>query len=230
MAFAGVSNIKGLGLLETLDLSSIFSGLGSLLLILFMGGMIAGILFAILWRTKNKNLYNQKIYFFEEINGEFIPIEDCMARELTIPNTDVRVFYIKSKDMYMPRGVKKMGKSAYWYAIRNNREIINFRIKNMNREMEDAGLDFDHTDMRYAYDNLKEIIKRNYKDKNVKWWEVYSTLINLVVYVFVFTMAFYFLISKIGGLLSSIDIIADKVGGYIGQASNLNTASGIKPA
>jgi len=228
MAFAGLSEIQGLSFLENLNFSKFYTGVGNLVLIIIIAALMGGIFFIVTWWAKNKNLYKEKIYFFEEVNGELIPTEDCMAAELIIPHTDIKIFYIKSKDLYMPRGTRKMGKSAYWYAIRNNREIVNFTIKNINKDLLEAGLDYDHTDMRYAFDNLKEIIKRNYKDKNIKWWQEYKELISIVIFVFVFTLAFYFLITKMGGLVDDIGSIAEEVGKYIGQASNLNKASGIK--
>ncbi len=221
-----LSNIKGLDFINKIDISKIASGVGSLLAILFIAGIVGGLLILILWWRKEKALYTQKIHFFEEVNGQMIPIEDVMGAELTVPNTAIRIFYIKSKDLYMPRGTKKMGKRAYWYAIRNNREIVNFTIKNINEEMQQAGLDYDHTDMRYAHANLREIIKRNYKDKAKKWWQEYKDVIGMVIYVFIFTLAFYFLISQIGGLIDKLGPIGESL---VRASDHCLGSSGIKP-
>ena len=143
-----------------------------------------------------------------------IPLGDDVACELIIPGTNINVFYIKEKDMYLPRPIKRMGKDAYWFAIRNNRELVNFKIKNINKEMTEANLEYDHTDMRYALTNLKELIKRSYRDKSQVWWKEYKEVISLVILIFVLTLSFIFIISKVGGLI-------DKVGGLIENADRL---------
>ena len=207
----GLENIRGLEFLNNLDLSGVLKGVGNLALLLILIFIIGGGLASFIYFKKRKNLYDQKLHFFEEVSGQMIPIEDLNAMELIIPGTSIKVFYVKSKDLYMPRGTKKMGKKSYWYAIRNNREIVNFIMKNLNKDMIEAGLDYDHTDMRYAYANLKEIIKRNYRDKATKWWKEYANVIAVVVFVFVLTISFWFLLGKIGGILDKIPALLDRI-------------------
>lgn len=221
----GLENIKGVEFLQEINVSSILSGVRSFITLLVIAGLAGGIFALIFYRKKQKNLYDQKLHFFEEVNKQMVPIEDLNAAELTIPGTDIKVFYVKSKDLYLPRGTKKMGKKAYWYAIRNNRELVNFTMKNLNDAMKEAGLDFDHTDMRYAYANLRELIKRNYRDKSIKWWEKYQNTIAIVIFVFVLTLSFWFLFGKIGGLLDQISSLLER----IAQIKAATATSGVIP-
>lgn len=221
----GLENIKGLEFLDNLDLSGVLKGVGSFALLIIIIAIFGGGMVLFLYYKKQKKLYDQKLHFFEEVGGQMIPIEDLNATELIIPGTSIKVFYVKSKDLYLPRGTKKMGKKSYWYAIRNNREIVNFIMKNLNKDMIEAGLDYDHTDMRYAYANLKEIIKRNYRDKATKWWKEYANVIAVVIFVFVLTISFWFLISKIGSILDRIPALLDR----IVQLEKVNALSGVTP-
>ena len=50
-------------------------------------------------------------------------------------------------------------------------------MKNINEETKEAGLEYDHTDMRYALTNLLALIKRNYRDKSQPWWREYKDVI-----------------------------------------------------
>ncbi len=197
--------------LQNINFSGILQGVGAMIGLLFTIAVVGGVLALVLYKKKQVALDKESLHFFEEVNGQMIPIEDVKAREITIPGSNIRIFYIKSKDLYMPRGVKKMGKNSYWYAIRNNRELVNFIMKNLNNAMVEANLEFDHTDMRYAYANLREIIKRNYRNKSTKWWQEYKDVISIVIYVFVLTLSFIFIISKTGGLLDKIAVLIDKL-------------------
>ncbi len=201
-------------ILPNFNLSGVMSGVGQFILLVFLFLIVGGIFYTVYYLKKKKKNYNKKIFWFEEVNGVPIPVGEDTCCELTIPGTNITVFYIKEKDMYLPRPVKRMGKDAYWFMIKNNREIVNFALKNMNEEMAEANLDYDHTDQRYALTNLKDLIKRNYRDKSQPWWREYKDVIGLVVLIFVLTLSFIFIISKVGGLI-------DKVGALIDHADQL---------
>ena len=210
----GIPGTDDIAILNKFSLSGILSGAGKFIALLVLCAVIGGVFYYLYYLKKKKKTYNKKIFWFEEVHGEMIPLGDDVACELIIPGTNINVFYIKEKDMYLPRPINRMGKDAYWFAIRNNRELVNFKIKNINKEMTEANLEYDHTDMRYALTNLKELIKRSYRDKSQVWWKEYKEVISLVILIFVLTLSFIFIISKVGGLI-------DKVGGLIENADRL---------
>lgn len=195
--------------ISNVNFSGILSSIGKFVLVIIIFLFIGVITFIILWHKKNKKLYNKKIFWFEEVHGNMIPVDEDVAAELTIPGTNIQVFYIKKKDLYLPRPVKRMGKDSYWFCIKNNREIVNFSMKNMNEEMKEANLDYDHTDMRYALTNLKELIKRNYKDKSTPWWREYKDVISIVILIFIMSLSFFFLLSKIGTLIGQVGVLIE---------------------
>lgn len=218
------------GLLGNFNLSETIAKVGQLAGMVIMFLLVAGVWGLWYWRRKNKKLYNKRIFWFEEIHGDMAPIGEDWACELKIPGTNLTVFYIKTKDMYMPRPIKKMGKDAYWMAIRNNREIVNFAMKNINDEMKHANLDYDHTDQRYALTNLLAIIKRNYRDKATPWWREYKDVIAVVVLIFVLTLSFFFLFTKVGTLLDKAGVLIDTANKLVQSASQVTPGSGVTPA
>lgn len=222
----GLENVKGLGFIENFSFKGLISGVTGFLIVVGVFAFLTIIVAIFLLKRKEKKLYNITIHFFEEVQGNLIPIEQCLACELTIPNTSVKVFYIKSKDLYLPRGVRKMGKNSYWYAIRDNKEIVNFRIKNINKEMKEANLDYDHTDMRYAMNNLRDLIKRNYRDKSIPWWREYKEVISIVIYVFVLTLSIFFILNKIGDLIDKVGLLIDHADQLV-QSARATSGSGI---
>jgi len=207
---------------EAIDINfgRILGGIGQVVVIIIVFLVMAGVIY-LLFTLKSRKKANKKIFWFEEIHGNMVPIDEDVAKELTIPGSQIKVFYIKKKDMYLPRPVKKMGKDAYWFCIRSNREIVNFAMKNLNKEMKLANLDFDHTDMRYALVNLKELIKRSYRDKSTPWWREYKEVISIVILIFVLSLAFFFIISKTGALIDKAGILIDHADQLIKSAEAL---------
>ncbi len=217
-----------------IDFGSIFKG-GSMFFMLILSLIVLAIIVGcVFYFYSQKKLYNKRLHFFEEVNGRFIPVEDLLAAELVVPGTDIKVFHVKSNDLYLPRATKRMGKNKYWYAIRNNREIINFTMKNINDDMKEANLDFDHTDMRYAHTNLREIIKRSYRDKSTKWWKEYKDLISTIIFIFVMSISFSILIYQMTKLVGSIGGLVSRVSELIETAVQVQQScsgqvSGVAP-
>lgn len=219
----GLENIKGLGGISGFDFSGLFTGIVQVLLIAFLFLFVGGIVFLIFWNKKQKQLYNKKIFWFEEVNKNMIPVGENWACELGVPNSDIRLFYVKDKNLWLPRLTKRMGKDAYWCAIKNNREIVNFVMTNINEEMKEAELEYDHTDMRYAAANMRKLIQTNFRDKSTPWWKEYKTQISIVVIVFILTVSGYFLLTKIGSLIDQLAIVAQTM------AKSCYPASGVLP-
>lgn len=217
-----IFGIPGTDNINLPSMSGTLSGVGKFAILLIMFLIIGGLFYTVYYIKKKKKNYNKKIFWFEEVHGVIVPIGQDTACELIIPGTNINVFYIKAKDMYLPRPVKRMGKDAYWYVVKNNREIVNFTMKNINEEMKEANLDYDHTDTRYALTNLKELIKRNYRDKSQPWWREYKDVIGLVILIFVLTLSFIFIISKVGGLIDKAGVLIDHADQLIQKAQTIS--------
>ncbi len=218
-----IPGLNKIGLGE-IDFVGFVGKLGNIFLLIVLFAITACIIGFFLYRRKEKALYNLTLHFFEEINGQTVPTEDLKAAELIIPGTNIMVFHVKSKDLFLPRGTIRMGKKSYWYSVRNNREIINFSMTNINKETGEAGLNYDHTDMRYAYTNLREIIKRNYKDKSQKWWREYKDVIATVVFIFVLSLSFFFIVSQVGKLIGQIAPLLERAEQILAQLAKYDNA------
>lgn len=224
MGIPGTENLN----LPSIDFGAIFTGIGLILAMIVMFVVIAGSIY-FYFDYKNKHKNKKKIDWFEEVNGQMVPVDFDEAVELTIPRTNIKVFYIKRKDMYMPRPVKRMGNNRYWMCIKNNREIVNFTMKNMNEEMTEANLDYDHTDMRYALSNLQALIQRNYRDNSLPWWKEYKDVIAIVVLVFVLSLSAFFILMRLETLIDKIGTLVDHADQLI-QAAKTLQGSGVVAA
>lgn len=215
--------------LSTINPSGLLTFVTKFLLILGLFLICGGVLFYVLYRRNKKILYNKHMHFFERMPGNpLAPSDDYMACEMTIPKTNLKVYYIKEIDLYLPKPSRNMGKNHYWYAVRDNKEIVNFRLKDLNKELCEAGLDYDHSDMRAPNEFLKELINRNYRDKATPWWKEYKELIATVILIFVLGVTFFFLFSKLGGLVDKIGILIDHADLLVKSAEASRTSGVIK--
>ena len=216
-------NFSGQGLMMWIGLILL-----AFVILIFAGGI------TFLWqlRKKSKISYKNQIPIFITVNGKHSRIGMDSARELFVPDSNISLFFLKNHKTYLARPTRAMGKNEYWYSISENGEWVNFDLSIDPEKNTLAEANYDHRDTRYAYVNLKEIIKKNYKDKALVWWKdpVVMNIISFVIMSIVFVGACWFLIAKMGGLIervgeliSALDPIAEKIGNAVSGAQNINS-------
>ncbi len=218
--------------LSNINVGSIVDKILSWFMIVFLIVILGVIVFFIMKRIKaKKDSAGKKIGWWEEVQGKLIPTSMDDAKEILIPGTRLRVLYLKSKDMWLPRFTRGITKDLFYVAITPKRELVNFTLKSISADMAEAGLDYDHTDMIWASENLREFIKRNYRDKATPWWKAYQGVITTAIYIIILTFSFviilYFMREMIGemtGILGGIERLLDRM------ESIDNQGSGIAPA
>lgn len=206
----------------------------------FFQGSIIFILMAILvtigaFMWANRKAYNKKIHIFEEINGQSSPAGEDLAREIILPHTSIRAFYLKRRKIFLPRPSIQSGKNHYWYFIRNDGEWVNIGMANLNKELTELGIKFDHTDMRMANASLKKLVERSYKKLN--WLKEYAPYIGFGILILMLGVAGYMIFAEAGknlgmmsGLGESLEQISNSVDSKLSSLDNICSTSGVRDA
>jgi len=90
------------------------------------------VIFAIGYYFKNKKDYKFKINTMRVINGITTPAINYKAKEVTIPNTSIKVFKIQGQKMYLPRGTIETGR-MFLIFIRSDSEWMNVGLEDINK-------------------------------------------------------------------------------------------------
>ncbi len=197
--------------------------IGTLIFVIIIVGAI--MFFILKWKGKQKLGNLKEIHWWEEINGKLTPIRVDQAEELTIPGTNLKLLHVKKSNTWLPRFTRGISPTVYYVAITAHKEIVNFTLKSLDESMMEAGLDYDHTDMRWAAENLREFVKRNYKDKAVKWWQQYAGVITTAAFILVMTFSFVIILYFMRGVVSDIGVVAKNMAEAANQL-NLCTPQG----
>lgn len=204
-------------------------------MIVLMIAVVGGVVFFLTKaKRERKTAPKTNIGWWEELHGELIPKDMDVAQEIIIPGTRLRVFYIKAKDMWLPRFVRGIKQDLFYIAITPKRELVNFILGGIEKDMAKAGLKYDHTDMIWASENLREFIKRNYRDKATPWWKAYQGVITTAIYIIILTFSFviiiYFMrqmVGEMGNILNGISNLMDKMNSCNPQGSGISSAVSI---
>lgn len=207
------------------ELFSNFLNLVVIIIVLIVG--VAVIYFGFRHRAKNKQGIMKEIHWWEEVGGEMVKIRIDKAIELSIPGTSLKLFYVKNKDLWLPRFTRGVSPTEFYVALTPNKEIINFSLLGISESLKSAGLDYDHTDMRWAAENLREFVKRNYRDKATTWWKEYAGVITTAIYILVMTFSFVIILFFLQKVIGDIGQVASSVGGYIDRLEACVPTSGV---
>ena len=171
--------------------------------------VVVGIVtFMIVLNNLNKKKYINKINFTKNINGQIYLIGEDYAKELTIPYTSIKVFYLKKGRTYSPKLIYDSGKNNYIIHIGAGGEWINTNL----RWGKDGTIELNDNlkpTRDYANENLKELIKKNWTDKNKDWWKEnahYVFLIVLGVIIIIGCLIIFIQVKKAGVSLNSASV------------------------
>ncbi len=205
-------------------LNKIYFFAGIFLFALIVGGLV--IAFFVLKKREKGKEEKAKIGWWEEINGRMEPTHMDKVEELIIPGTTLRIFYSKEKNLYLPRFTRGISKKLYYVLMTPTRQMVNFTLQSLTENLKQAKLDYDHTDMLWAAENSREYIKRNYKDKAVKWWVAYQGVITTAAYIILLTFSMVLIIYFLRGIIEDIGEVAAQLTEALKQSCS-NQGSGI---
>lgn len=223
--------------LESFDLGSfdfsiildkIYSYVGIFLLLIVLGGLIFGFTFM---KKKDKDKRGKfKIGWWHEIGERMEPSKMDEVDEIVIPGTTLRIFFNEKKDLWIPRFTRGVSANLYYVLLTPTNQVVNFVIPSLSKTLREANLEFDHTDMLWAAENSREYIKRNYKDKSTKWWQLYQNTIATAILIMVMTFSFIIIIYFMRGIVVDMGNVAAQLGEYALKSCQNAQTSGVVTA
>jgi len=124
----------------------------------------------------------------------------------------------------------EMSKNTYWYFEREDGELINFVLEDINERQKEAKAYFVDEDMR-----LQRLgIQRNLNDRynKLSFWKKYEHIIMSAIFILIITIALVVILDRISDILKAIVPLVDalnNVANNLGQILKAYT-SGLSPA
>ncbi len=226
MELTDFSNSFGLaGFDPSVIINRIYYFVGISLLLIILGICVALIYYA---RKRNKDHTSTiKIGWWEEVGEHLEPTFMEKVEEIIIPGTILRIFYGKKRNIWLPRFSRGVSKNLYYVAKTKTGQMVNFALGNLSKNLKEADLEFDHTDMLWAAENSREFIKKNYTDKSTTWWQLYQNTISTAALIFIMTLCFIAIIYFMRGIVVDIGDVAAQLGGILEKSCMSAQTSGI---
>lgn len=215
-------------LFSSLNVGAILGNAFNVIMLLVIAGLVGGVIYMYFrWKKGKAGGVYKEIRWWEEVSGNLTPIRIDKANEIIIPGTNLRVFYIKDKNMWLPRFARGITSNTFFVAITRNKELVNFTLKSIDDDLAQANLTYDHTDMRWAAENLREFVKRNYKDKATTWWKEYSQVISVAIFIVIMTISLVTIIWFMRGIVQDLGSVAGNIATAVDKINACTPGSGV---
>lgn len=200
-----LSSIPGLGSLSKIDVAGFLAKSSQFILWVVALVILIAIVYYFYQKKKYNELFTERIVFFEDIRGKAMPVGEDLAMFYTITGTNVQLLYCKKRNIYLPKGNRKMSKNEYWYCKHKGDEYLNFDLGSINASVGSAGIDFNRESDKLIHANVNRLLEAKYKDKSAKWWLEYKEVIGLVVMILVLTICMFLIFGKVADLIGSVN-------------------------
>ena len=183
--------------------------------------MTVGIIMFILNRK-----YNKKIIIFEKVAGSFVPIGKDRGMEVRYSNAGDTITYLRKRKRYIPNPSIQTGKREYWFYVRQDDEMINFGLADLDQEGIKAGAKFLDKEMRYSRTQIQKGLKDRYESPSI--WAKYGIYIISFSYIALIGVMVWLLFQEwtelaqaTSGAVDTAAVVLDRVDQILGSLDNV---------
>lgn len=207
-----------------------FAQYGNWIVYFLAGLLLAGLLAIAIFFVIDYMKYNKTFILFKRVNGRptKVFVDKAIFERIGIAG-DYWARWRKLKKI-IPRPKIEVAKNEYWFWEREDGELINFGIQDIDEMMKMAKVHYVDEDMR-----LQRLgIQKNLKDRldKMSFWTKYGERIMSVVFLIIVTICLIVLFTRIENLVKVLPELADSLTKVANAISDVATrqGSGLTPA
>lgn len=188
-----------------------FSGMGSTIMYIGIGGLIAGLIGIAAFLYFQNKRFNKKIILYKTINGVEIEAGNYQGMFQKVGFAGDYWLFIRGIGKIVPRPKIEHRKDTYLYYEREDGEWINVGLK-FNKEQAKMDMFYIDEDMRLS----RVAIQKNLQQRLQKetFWQQYGTML--------MTAGFLIIIGILSMILfGKVDKMIDKIGGMMSVGENI---------
>ncbi|MCK5293890.1 MAG: hypothetical protein KAJ49_04510 [Arcobacteraceae bacterium] len=207
---ADTEALKSGNILEGMGISGFnFGALGTILIwvvaIILIGGVLAVV---IIWFI-NRRSYTQEVWIFGRVAG--VPMRKFVDRGkyMAFGMAGDKLMKLKKLKKFIAPPQIQSGKNLYFLYEREDNELINFSMTDIDTEQKKAGAYYVDTDMRMQRLGIEKNLRERLQ--KVGFFEKYGQTIAGVIFVIMVTVSLVVLFSKLKDVTVALDGMAGSV-------------------
>jgi len=187
--------------------------------------LVAVMTVAIIWFLLNRK-YNKIITIFEKVGGEFVPVGKDRGMEVRYSSAGDSITYLRRRKRYIPNPQIQTGRRQYWFYVREDDELINFGLQDLNDEGTRVGAKFLDKEMRYSRTQIQKGLKDRYESPSI--WAKYGIYIISFSYIALIGVMVWLLFDKwvdlaqaTAGSVETASVVLDRIDQILSSMDNI---------
>jgi len=187
--------------------------------------LVAVMTVAIIWFLLNRK-YNKIITIFEKVGGEFVPVGKDRGMEVRYSSAGDSITYLRRRKRYIPNPQIQTGRRQYWFYVREDDELINFGLQDLNDEGTKVGAKFLDKEMRYSRTQIQKGLKDRYESPSI--WAKYGIYIISFSYIALIGVMVWLLFDKwvdlaqaTAGSVETASVVLDRIDQILSSMDNI---------
>jgi len=212
--------------IPSLSMGGVFKGVLIIAIIIIIAG---GLGFAT-WLYISKKKYNKTIEVYKKINNKFVLDGIYKGSFQRVSMEGDYWLHIKGLKKYAPRPTIQIAKNRYWYAEREDGELINFGLGDIDFQMRESKVFYVDEDMRLKRVSISNILKSRYQEGG--FWKKYGAYLIFAMFMILVTVLLIVLFKEMRELPSALTTAAESISemAQAVQTMSSRTTSGVVPA
>ena len=204
------------GIVPTLGEGSfIFKVIMWALIVLIIVGVI-GLLF---WLFLRWTKYKYLIRIFEKVNGQWELARKDRAMEVKFSTAGDTIFHLRKAKKYIPTPSFQSGRRTFWMFKREDGELINFRMGDLDELQKTMGAKFLDKEMRFARTQIHKGLKDRYDAPG--FWKQYGLLVISIVYLTILGVMVYISLGQFIRIIGNSATVIDAGGEVVKEVERL---------
>lgn len=195
----GATGLKGINI----------GGIGNVLILIILFVVLIASLCGLVIYIIYRKSFSQKIVIFSLIGNKPTLKMIDKAKIVRMGMAGDTLFYLKKlKKMIAPPTIQ-MGKKTWWYWQREDGELINFSLADLNEEMRKAGAYFVDIDMRMQRLGIEKNLRDRFQKES--FWKKHAGTIMGVIFIVLVTVSLVVLFAKLVDVADALTETASAV-------------------
>jgi hypothetical protein len=185
------------------------AGVGKIVLIIGISVVVMIMIGVIFYFRHKKKQFKYTIPLFARIGNVPTRVGTYKARDIPIGKAGDKLWFVAGLNKYIQVANIQTAKNEFWHWVREDGELINFSLEDLDEVSHKAGVKYIHQDMRMQRLATDKLLEQRFLQKS--FWEKWGAIIGYVIFFLLITISIVIVFYMMNKTVDKINLLMDRL-------------------
>jgi small-conductance mechanosensitive channel len=218
------SDLNPLKMIGLSDFNVGLGAIGNALLLIVLIVLIFGLIGVAIFFWIKKRQYKYGIPIYSRVGNVPTRIGYYKAKEVPMGRAGDRLWFVGKLKKFIPPANMQSAPREFWHWLREDGELVNFSLGDLDEDAKKSGVKYIHQDMRMQRLATDKLLEQRLMQKT--FWEKWGLILSYIAFFLVLTVAMVIIFWQWGNIVERLDSVLGKVEGLLDKADKLAGGDG----